>query len=112
MVGIKAMINTRIRVKTVVGIKTRVCIINAGVLTKANTAKVRIANAGYSNVTRIGGRTNTTSDSIAKARMRVVSNTKAQVKAKVRITNAGYSTTNMVGIKGWIEIGIKALVGA
>ena len=90
MVGVKAMINTRIRVKAVVRIKTRVCIINAGVLTKANTAKVRIANAGYSNVTRIGGGTNTTgysnvtgggtntaSDSITKVRMRVVSNTKA-----------------------------------
>ena len=62
-----------------VGIKTRVCIINAGVLTKANTAKVRIANAGYSNVTRIGGGTNTASDSIAKARMRVVSNTIARI---------------------------------
>ena len=73
-----------------VGIKTRVCIINVGILTKANTAKVRITNAGDSNVTRIaskanttsdsnvtGGGTNTASDSIAKARMRVVSNTKA-----------------------------------
>ena len=41
-----------------------------------------------------------------------------KIKARVCIINAGYSTADVVGIKavvgikGWIEIGIKALVGA